>query len=130
VKVIDPGHCYELATLDGYGHPERLQFVKRIGPGYPGNEPPARAGTTIQEVVRVLIDRLRYVQRQATALDDFESIADDATAISYLRDVLALLEQRAARRHGRDLCASAIARIEQEPVCTRCGHIRCEEDCR
>lgn len=126
MKVIDPGHRYLLATLDSYGYPETLQFVKRIGFGYPGNAPPARAGTTIQEVLRVLIDRLHYVGAQAYALGDIESISDDGVAIAHLRAALLILEERAARRHGRELKLDARLQIEQHPACERCGHIGCE----
>lgn len=37
MQVIDPGHDYNLATLDGDGSSVRLTFVKREGPGFPGN---------------------------------------------------------------------------------------------
>jgi hypothetical protein len=62
MKVIDPGHTYSLRSLDGNGD-VRLRFVKRQGPGYPGNIG-RHSGTTTQEVVRALIDRTKYVDKQ------------------------------------------------------------------
>ena len=67
MKVLDPGHDYALNVLDGLlGEFERLTFVKRDNPPekYPGNNS-AHPGTTIQEVCRVLIERLRYVNGQS-----------------------------------------------------------------
>lgn len=61
MKVIDPGHVYELAHLDGQ-HVERLVFVKREGDGYPGNFG-HHEGTNLQEVLRALIDRVEYLNR-------------------------------------------------------------------
>jgi hypothetical protein len=60
VIVIDPGHEYELASLDGE-KAVRLTFVKRIGARYPGNKGPSYSGTNCQEVLRVLIDRAGIV---------------------------------------------------------------------
>jgi hypothetical protein len=48
MKVIDPGHYYELNVLDGdLPLPAYLRFVKREGPGYPGNKD-HYPGTTCQ----------------------------------------------------------------------------------
>ena len=43
MKVLDPGHKYELAVLDG-DLPVILTYAKRIGDKYPGNKPPAYSG--------------------------------------------------------------------------------------
>ena len=62
MRVLDPGHTYQLKILDGnLGDFETLCHVKRIGTNYPGNIAPAYPGTTTQEVLRAEIDRLRYV---------------------------------------------------------------------
>lgn len=53
MKVKEPGHIYELNTLDGDGTPEVLRFVNRE----PGHE---HSGTQTQEVLRALIDRTRH----------------------------------------------------------------------
>lgn len=50
MKVIEPGHVYQLDTLDGAA-PNRLVFVNRE----PGTE---HAGTQTQEVLRTAIDAL------------------------------------------------------------------------
>ena len=51
MKVIEPGHVYELDTLDGATRtPMRLTFVNREGTPH--------SGTQTQEVLRVIIDML------------------------------------------------------------------------
>lgn len=132
MRIIDPGHCYELDTLDQVdGWPERfdrVRFVKRVGARYPGNEPPAHPGTTSQEVIRALIDRAKYVDKQ-------EEHPENTSVIKALRSALYWLEYRAAKvrdelgefLHAVDL-AGAPHRwvpIELMPTCDRCGHIAC-----
>jgi len=115
VKVLDPGHRYALASIDG-DVVQVLTFVKREGPGYPGNAG-AHAGTTTQEVLRALVDRTLYVDGQIPA-------PENAQVLALLREAILLLEQRAARRHGLALGAVAEG-IEQLPACPTCGHVTC-----
>jgi len=126
MKVIDPGHEYELNQLDvdpkaGIVLSNRLIFVKREGPKYPGNIG-AHEGTNIQEVCRALIDRLKYLDNQ---IHDDRNI----TSIIKLRHVIWLLEDRAAERHGRGFDISYY-NIETFPTCPNCGHIGCQQYCR
>jgi hypothetical protein len=60
MKIIDPGHKYELDQLDGEGK-EILTFVKRDTPSerYPGNQG-HYPGTNMQEVLR----RKRRIDRE------------------------------------------------------------------
>lgn len=51
MKVIEPGHIYQLACLDGDGEPQVLKFVNREA----GTE---HEGTQTQEVLRAEIDML------------------------------------------------------------------------
>jgi len=119
VRVIDPGHTYQLDGLDG-GTPQTIRFVKRCDPPakYPGNVG-SYPGTTIQEVLRVLIDRTQYVGRQRPC-------EETVHAIDAMREAIRLLEERAARRHGRAL-GPMPTQPELESTCPACGHIRCEE---
>lgn len=115
MKAWDAGHIYSLQSLDGGDH-ELLCFVKREGPGFPGNKG-SHPGTIIQEVLRAIIDRLHYVNYQ---------IPDrrNKLCVSCLRVVIWLLEDRAAERRGRSLNA-AVEDIETVPTCPKCGHIQC-----
>ncbi len=148
MKVLDPGHRYDLATLDGREwETVELRFVKRMGPGYPGNES-AYSGTTIQEVCRALIDRVIY-------LDGQDPDPVNVEVVEHLREVIIFLEERAAVRHGRELpidrrhwkispasqaeigdsmietvewCEKGC--IEDAPVCKYCLHVQCDGTCR
>jgi len=120
MQVVDPGHEYLLDSLDG-GEPVRLVFVKRAGPRYPGNAD-AHPGTTMQEVLRALIERATYVNAQIPC-------AETGAAIPLLKAAILLFEQRAARCHGRQL-ALPLSDIVYGPVCVRCGHAGCDGLCR
>ena len=118
MEILDPGHHYRLDTFDGEGE-TRLRFMKRYGPGYPGNTS-ENPGTNCQEVIRALIDRMIYVNNQ---------IPDDRNVgvIRNLRECLWFLEERAAERHGIPLTWNATLPIEKWPTCAHCGHVACEK---
>lgn len=126
MKTIDPGHMYSLNMLDVEGDErhstEMLIFVKRQGSRYPGNVS-HYPGTNCQEVMRALIDRVKYLDSQ---------IPDprNQPVIEHLREALWLFESRAAQRYGRVLPPlESFVRIEEEPTCSGCAHIRCNGEC-
>lgn len=87
MRVIYPGHRYELAYLDGMsGQDSIIQFVQRK----PHHDP--RPGTTNQEVCRVLIDRIKV-------LDSEIAWAPNQIILRNLREVIFLHEARAYERH-------------------------------
>jgi hypothetical protein len=136
MRETDPGHAYVVDVYDG--EPSAVApfppFMKRIGEGYPGNEPPAAPGTNCQEVLRVLIRRVAYLNGQE--LDQHNS-----KILNYLRASLWEFELRHAERRGRleGLLArgrewSTDLRLEDRPLCVEmiptcsvCGHVFCEE---
>lgn len=120
MTVIDPGHEYALDSLDGELR-QRLTFVKREGAGYPGNVG-HHPGTTIQEVLRALVERCAYVNRQTPCPETSEVTA-------MLIRCVCLLEQRAARRHGRTLTASPEDIVAGVGKCSGCGHVGCRGGC-
>lgn len=123
MKAVDPGHDYIIDVYDETDDnrgltPDRVVFLKRIGKGYPGNEGNPYPGTNCQEVLRVLIDRVKYLDNQIPHTANFH-------IIECLRDALWLFEERAAERHGRKL-ENLTVDIENERHCNQCGHIQCE----
>ena len=117
MKVLDPGHDYELDVLDG-DFTIHLTFVKRKGESYPGNMTD-HPGTNMQEVLRALIDRCKYVNRQIRS-------GHTMRAILYLRDAFYELESRAAVRHNRGMFPIGYfdkVPIEEHLTCSKCGHI-------
>jgi hypothetical protein len=120
MKVLDAGHYYELAALDGDSGIQRLQFVKREGAKFPGNVGHC-AGATSQEVLRVLIDRAFYVNNQIPCWQTRLSI--------YLMGaVVWLYEHRAAKRHKREAPGFYAATLGE--ICATCGHVGCVGGCR
>lgn len=113
---MDPGHHYELDVFDGHTDVS-LRFMKRIGKGFPGNVAPSYAGTNCQEVIRALIDRVKYLHGQIPH-------EQNGVIVDALRTALLAFEIRAAERHGRDFVPSVT--IEHEPTCRQCGHCGCE----
>ena len=83
MKVINPGHSYEVAHLDGNGK-TTITFVNR-GHGYDSE------GTTCQELLRVLIDRVRF-------LDNELPWNSNNDILQHLRMALILFECRALIR--------------------------------
>lgn len=91
MRIIDPGHQYLVEALDN-GATQLISFVKREGPDYSGNFN-HYAGTNCQELLRVLIDRVKYLDAQIAC-------AENTKIIELLRTALEQFEIRAARRHG------------------------------
>lgn len=119
MKVIDPGHKYALHTYDGgpAALDQELVFMKRQGKTYPGNVGNG-PGTNCQELIRVLIDRVQYLDRQIQC-------EENKLIIVHLRAALLAFESRAAERHDREL-GDLPAEIETIAACNKCGHIRCQ----
>lgn len=130
--ILDPGHLYSLHQLQGYTitrgkfnnltsyqaeEPETqtVRFVKRVGPKFPGNEAPGYSGTTLQELLRVLINRTIYLNEQ-------ESSWHNIVCLTLYRLAMNLLEHRAAKRHRRKF--RFIYNIEQLAFNSDDGHIR------
>jgi hypothetical protein len=125
MRIIEAGHHYELESYD-IGNEEwvndDITFMKRIGSHYPGNTGEAHPGTNCQEVLRVLIDRVKY-------LDDQIACSENKDILDYLRHALLRFEQRAARIRQKPLAYLAdkgMCNIEDLPTCKTCGHIECE----
>ena len=118
MKILDAGHKYEVDALDG-GEPQVIQFVKRCGEGFPFNASES-GGTNCQEVLRILIDRVDYLQRQ-------KPCAESEAISSLLKTALLLFEVRAARNHGHTLAMGDLMQCVREKPCGKCGHVGCEK---
>lgn len=115
MKILDNGHKYLLHSLDGNVQ-VILQFVKREGIKYPGNTS-HYPGTTTQEVLRALINRSEYVNKQKFCWQN--------VVIRFLF-ILAiyLLELRHYHKHNLKSSLS-ILKIDKSPICKSCGHTKC-----
>lgn len=97
MKVIEPGHIYELEQLDGDGKPQRLVFVNR--------ENTPHEGTQIQEVIRMVVDMLDCLSDRVNHCDgclrwegNDHILGHFTDAQRRLRLALLLFEQRALER--------------------------------
>jgi hypothetical protein len=121
MKVIEAGHTYELASIDG-GDPLTLTFVKRHDQEnpdrFPGNTN-SHPGTTLQNVLRACHDRVCFLQQQIPC---DENIA----ILNNIQNSLYLLEHRAARRHGLNAASLTIYQATHGEMCKTCGHVMCE----
>lgn len=124
MKIVDPGHEYLLDAHDidpvNESQAIHLKFMKRAGDGYPYNHG-QHPGTNSQEVLRALIDRAEYINKQ-------NPCAETEAIIGNLKTALLLFEVRAARRRGNPLSGYASLRdFESRQPCKACGHIDCND---
>lgn len=124
METHDPGHYYSLTTYlpekdwpNLNNHHAHLMFFKKIGERFPGNTGESYAGTNCQEVLRVLIDRCRYLYNQIPCVET-------KRIIEHLRMALLQFEIRAAREKGVQFPPSLLLRpIEELEACKVCGHV-------
>lgn len=95
MKNLTPGHRYELESFDG-GHPQVLQFIEKCqsNDGAYTRFVTLNDGTTNEEVLEVLIDRLQFLQAKA-------SCRENAIVITKLEEALMWLNKRTADRKAR-----------------------------
>lgn len=103
MRVLDPGHKYEIPNLEHEGC-QRLVFIKRSsGMIQHKDEYP---GSNTQEIIRVLIDRSIY-------LNSIQPCAETEDAISFLRLALYSYEVRAYRRKQEKLNKQAGKHVDE-----------------
>ena len=99
MKTITPGHKYELDHFESYGLPgcpvQSLQFIEKV-PVTEGSTElrTVNDGTTNEEVLRVLVDRLNYLQAKFPC-------RENALAITKLEEAQHWLAHRTANRKAR-----------------------------
>jgi hypothetical protein len=88
VKVITPGHEYELESMEG-GEPQRL---KSINKKVEGNAlVTVHDGTTNEEAILMLLNRIHHLNKS-------EFCTQNETAINSLRNALRSLDERTRLR--------------------------------
>lgn len=117
MKVIEPGHEYLAEGVAG-ARPQLIRFVKNRGANYPGNEGDPHPGIQSQELMRILIDRTKYLNGQGSCMETEQALAA-------LRSALAWYEVRAARCRGDKVELEHIDQLESMPTCEICGHNFC-----
>jgi len=96
MKVITIGHKYELASFEG-GTPQTLQFIEKV-PTTEGSKElhTINDGTTNEEVLKVLIDRLQHLNGKFPC-------RENALVITKLEESLMWLNKRTSDRLARNV---------------------------
>ena len=116
MKILDPGHLYEVEEYDSnLSIKQTRRYMKRIGDKFPGNKPPSYSGTNCQEEIRVLIDRVMYLNNQKPCLEN-------KLIIENFRKNIELFENRALREKNLPRPIWPLE-IEKLIPCKICGHI-------
>lgn len=114
MKIIEPGHIYDVENVDGPGT-QRITFVRRRShDGRLLRDASRHAGILCQELLRVVIDRTRY-------LNDEDPCHEDVEIINALRGALRSFEARAARRTIEKMPMPELA-----DACPICHHLLCD----
>lgn len=96
MNAVVPGHLYNLENADpgeaGSPTVQTLAFIRKES--VDGVFKTVANGTTNEEVLRALIDRLQFLQAKATC-------RENALAITKLEEALMWLERRTADRKAR-----------------------------
>lgn len=105
MKVLTPGHKYELENFENKEQAGQvLQFIeKQPDPNAtePGKLITVNDGTTNEEVLRVLIDRLNTMQAKFPC-------RENAIVVTHLETGLLWLEKRTADRKARGVEGKAL----------------------
>lgn len=97
MKVLTPGHNYLLANFENEQNPaQTLQFIQKEPKegGDPGEMQTVSDGTTNEEVLEMLIDRMKWLQAKFPC-------KENACCITHLEEGLMWLEKRTKDRIKR-----------------------------
>lgn len=92
MKVIEPGHKYELKSSNKTA--QLLYFMKKLPPVGGKKLEVVQDGTTNEEVLKVMIDRMKH-------LDGIIPCKENRQVIRHLEAASAALERRTADRKAR-----------------------------
>ena len=102
MNVVTTGHKYELASFEGTD-PQTLQFIEKVEiAGQPGVLQTVNDGTTNEEVLEMLIDRMKYLNGKFPC-------RENAIVITKLEESLMWLNKRTADRKARNVEGKAAA---------------------
>jgi hypothetical protein len=83
MKVLKTGHAYKLAGSEGPGGDQSLRFVEKEEKD--GKLELVKDGTTNEEVLMALIDRLRFLNTKVPDLRNEYAIENLAAALTWLQ---------------------------------------------
>lgn len=97
MKILTPGHKYVLGNFEGSANGQTVQFIEKR-PVCEGSTflETVNDGTTNEEVLRMLIDRMQHLQAKFPC-------RENALVITKLEESLMWLEKRTADRKARSV---------------------------
>jgi hypothetical protein len=96
MKIITPGHRYSLKNFESGEETQTLQFIEKEPTEKPGELLTVNDGTTNEEILEMLIDRLQFLYQK------FPS-RETAISITHLETALLWLEKRTRDRIKRNV---------------------------
>lgn len=97
MNILTPGHLYVAANFEDNINGQTIQFIEKV-PSEPGSPilETVNDGTTNEEVLEILIDRIKYLQ------DKFPC-RENAIVITKLEESLMWLNKRTEDRKKRNV---------------------------
>lgn len=105
MKILTPGHRYELSRFEVKDAPGQIiQFIEKTPDPFSsdGGLTTVNDGTTNEEVLAVLIDRLNFLQAKFPC-------RENAIAITHIETALLFLNSRTANRKARGVEGKQLA---------------------
>lgn len=106
MRVITPGYKYELDQFESYGLPgcpvQTIQFIEKKKTETDVDPVTVNDGTTNEEVLLMLIDRLRFLQAKFPC-------RENAIVLTKLEEALMWLGYRTADRKARNVEGKQLA---------------------
>jgi len=96
MEVITPGHRYILNGCEDPRNTQEIQFIEKASIYGSDQLKTLNDGTTNEEVIQVLIDRLQHLNKQ-------HPCRENAISITKLEEALMWQEKRTANRKQRDV---------------------------
>lgn len=95
MRILKTGHLYLLENFEPGEEPQKLQFIQKVPAGLRSLKTISN-GTTNEEVLKVLIDRMYY-------LNNLVPSRESAQVINKLEEALMWLSKRTADRQRRQV---------------------------
>src|SRR6218665_678040 len=102
MDIITEGHKYKLTNFENPNEGQIIQFIEKTPGREPGSLYLVNDGTTNEELLKVLIDRLTYLNGK------FPS-RENSIVITKLEESLMWLNKRTADRKARNVEGKALA---------------------
>jgi hypothetical protein len=96
MKVLTEGHKYQLSGFENAENTQEIQFIEKTPIEGTTELKTVKDGTTNEEILEVLIDRMNYLQGKFPC-------RENAIVITKLQESLMWLEKRTADRKKRNV---------------------------